>query len=196
METDTFQALAKIHPLQLPRLIVQTVLALAQATGVPGVDTDAYAPLLIVKERKALETLDWGSVTQLLREKATCDEGVLGASIDAARLLLNRAELHAWLYLDAKHSSTLKLQGKYNMPTVSLPAEHLDEYAYFQQLLDKSDTALDAGQAGLNQFQQLAIHQTVYQQLRGVLDQSYTFYIQYDSARTQADRIFETLCQA
>jgi hypothetical protein len=196
METATFQALARMHPLHLPQLVAQIVQALACDTGIPGSDTNAYAPLMSIKERNALKVLDWGNLTALLQEKATCDKIMLAASIEAAQLLLNRSELHAWLYLDAKHSSTLKLQGKYNFPVQPLPLECSEEHDYFVHLLEESDNALDAGLAGLKQFQHMVIHDPKYVTLRRVLDRAYTSYMAYDEARTHANRVFETILHA
>lgn len=141
---------------------------------------------IAIRTLEDLRGLDWGEIRQVLACKASQD--ALDDCVDWVRLLVDRAEIHAYLYT-AKSATTLCLQNKYNLH----PSEGLLSLDNFYALRQQADDALREGRAKLCQFEQSVKEDPSYTSLRRILNQAYEHYLTYKHALASMDSCFEVM---
>ena len=193
MEIGILQNLASVHPVRdIGYLVHAIVHVLADTTGVPQSDA-AFTQLAKVKTHSDIAGVDWMALSQSIEEKTKCTSSRFNASLDCVRLLLERAELHVALYVQAKHYDTLTLSThRYRFPQMHVPWKLQVEVDDFHRVMRYADSSLDAGRAALDHFQREAVVQaTSFSSLQVILNRAHEHFVAYQRDVALGNILFE-----
>ena len=181
--------LARIHPLDLPRLCGELLSVLAGTTGIePGSAT--LAPLAGVRDVNELARLDWEDLSAAVAVASDLSRPTCQVIVQHIRLFAERGVLHHCLFL-AKSASTLWLHRTWAIPPCGLPGELESFGDEFEQALREADTAMHVGRAWLWAFQRHALRGVSLTKLQAFLKRANASYARYLQALQQADELAE-----
>lgn len=184
VETPIVQRLARIHPLNLSGLLAQSVVVLAQASGL-NVDHPIFLQLRAVRAPDELARFDWEKLAYNLQFQPWLHEcrGV----VLSVRLMTDRAILHQQLYL-SKSASTLELLGQCTLPR-PVPQALLGTAEEFELVMCEADRSLHTGRALLDRFQDQALQGGAWELLCSLLDRAQVCYQGYLQALQHAGEL-------
>lgn len=181
--------LARIHPLDLPRLCSDLCYVLCATTGIaPG--HAIFASLAAVRDVNELARVDWEELIAAVAAASDLPEPACWSIVLHIRLFAERAVLHHCLFL-AKSASTLRLRRTWEVPPFGLPEELGATSSEFEQALREADAAMQTGRACLWAFQRQVLKGVALTKLQALLKRANACYAQYLQALQQAEQLAE-----
>lgn len=186
LERIIMRRLARIHPLNLSGLLAQSVVVLAQASGLDE-DHPIFWQLRAVRGPDELARVDWEKLANNLQFQTWLHE--CQNAIPLVRLLAKRALLHRQLHL-SKSASTLQLLGQCTLPR-SMPLALLGTAEEFVHFMREADRSLHTGRTVLDRFQDQALQGGVWDMLCSLLNQAQVCYQGYQQALQGANELLD-----